>query len=59
MNLSEAAEVGRQGNFNDAVAVTRRDFLAGTVAAGIATGAGLGSIVLGTARASAARCASG
>jgi len=47
MNLSEAQKWVGKENFNDAIAVTRRDFLAGTVAAGIATGAGLGSIYFG------------
>ncbi len=47
MNLTpEQQKVGKE-NFNDAVAVTRRDFLSGTVAAGLATGAGLGSIYFG------------
>jgi hypothetical protein len=40
MNLTpEQQKVGKE-NFNEAVAVTRRDFLSGTVAAGLATGAG-------------------
>ncbi len=47
MNLSdEQKKIGKE-NFNDAVGVTRRDFLTGTVAAGLATGAGLGSIYFG------------
>ena len=47
MNLTpEQQKVGKE-NFDDAVAVTRRDFLSGTVAAGLATGAGLGSIYFG------------
>ncbi len=47
MNLSEEQKkIGKQ-NFDDAVGVTRRDFLTGTVAAGLATGAGLGSIYFG------------
>ena len=47
MNLTpEQQKVGKE-NFNEAVAVTRRDFLSGTVAAGLATGAGLGSIYFG------------
>ena len=47
MNLSEQQkQVGKQ-NFADAVAITRRDFLGGAVAAGLATGAGLGSIYFG------------
>ena len=47
MNLSEAQKWVGKDNFVDAIAVTRRDFLTGTVAAGIATGAGLGSIYFG------------
>ena len=47
MNLSEAQKWVGKENFTDAIAVTRRDFLTGTVAAGIATGAGLGSIYFG------------
>ena len=47
MNLSEAQKWVGKENFADAIAVTRRDFLTGTVAAGIATGAGLGSIYFG------------
>ncbi len=47
MNLSEAQKWVGKENFTDAIAVTRRDFLTGTVAAGVATGAGLGSIYFG------------
>ena len=47
MNLSEPQKWVGKENFADAIAVTRRDFLTGTVAAGIATGAGLGSIYFG------------
>jgi predicted dehydrogenase len=47
MNLSEAQKWVGKENFTDAVGVTRRDFLTGTVAAGIASGAGLGSIYFG------------
>jgi predicted dehydrogenase len=47
MNLSEAQKAIGKDNFNDAIAVTRRDFLGGAVAAGVATGAGLGSIYFG------------
>ncbi|MFM8635353.1 MAG: Gfo/Idh/MocA family protein, partial [Planctomycetia bacterium] len=50
MNLTEQQKQIGKENFNDAVAVTRRDFLAGTVAAGVATGAGLGSIYFGYGR---------
>ncbi|MFM8379810.1 MAG: twin-arginine translocation signal domain-containing protein, partial [Planctomycetia bacterium] len=47
MNLSEAQKWVGKENFDDVVSVTRRDFLTGTVAAGIASGAGLGSIYFG------------
>jgi len=47
MNLSEPQKTIGKENFTDAVNITRRDFLTGTVAAGIATGAGLGSIYFG------------
>ena len=47
MNLTPEQKIIGQENFADAVAVTRRDFLSGTVAAGLATGAGLGSIYFG------------
>ena len=47
MNLSEEQKKIGKENFNDAISVTRRDFLTGTVAAGLATGAGLGSIYFG------------
>ena len=47
MNLTvQQKQIGKE-NFDEAVAITRRDFLAGTVAAGVATGAGLGSIYFG------------
>jgi len=47
MNLSEPQKTIGKENFTDAVNITRRDFLTGTLAAGIATGAGLGSIYFG------------
>ncbi|MFM9196947.1 MAG: Gfo/Idh/MocA family oxidoreductase [Planctomycetia bacterium] len=47
MNLSEAQKTIGKENFADAVSITRRDFLTGTLAAGLATGAGLGSIYFG------------
>ncbi|NDC52953.1 MAG: gfo/Idh/MocA family oxidoreductase [Planctomycetia bacterium] len=50
MTLSEAQKQIGKENFSDAVAVTRRDFLTGAVAAGIASGAGLGSIYFGYGR---------
>ena len=47
MNLTpEQKEIGQE-NFSEAVDITRRDFLSGAVAAGLATGAGLGSIYFG------------
>jgi predicted dehydrogenase len=47
MNLSEPQKTIGKENFTDVVNITRRDFLTGTLAAGIATGAGLGSIYFG------------
>ncbi|MCE9632258.1 MAG: Gfo/Idh/MocA family oxidoreductase [Planctomycetia bacterium] len=47
MNLTEQQKTIGKENFNDVVAITRRDFLTGTVAAGLASGAGLGSIYFG------------
>ena len=47
MNLTEQQKQIGKENFADAVAITRRDFLGGAVAAGLATGAGLGSIYFG------------
>ena len=47
MNLTESQKLIGQENFSDAINVTRRDFLTGTLAAGLATGAGLGSLYFG------------
>ena len=47
MNLTEQQKAIGKEHFDDAVAITRRDFLTGTVAAGLASGAGLGSIYFG------------
>jgi len=47
MNLTEGQKTIGKENFSDVVAITRRDFLTGTLAAGLATGAGLGSIYFG------------
>ena len=47
MNLSEQQKRIGKENFADAVAISRRDFLGGAVAAGLASGAGLGSIYFG------------
>ena len=46
MNLSEQQKQIGKENFSDAVSITRRDFLAG-VTAGVAAGAGLGSLYFG------------
>ena len=43
----EAQKKIGKDNFDDVVGLTRRDFLTGTLAAGLATGAGLGSIYVG------------
>lgn len=50
MNLTESEKATGKENFTDVVNVTRRDFLTGTLAAGLATGAGLGSIYFGYGR---------
>jgi predicted dehydrogenase len=50
MNLSESQKSIGKENFSDAISVTRRDFLTGTLAAGLASGAGLGSIYFGYGR---------
>jgi predicted dehydrogenase len=47
MNLTESEKWIGKENFDDAIGITRRDFLTGTLAAGLATGAGLGSIYFG------------
>jgi predicted dehydrogenase len=47
MNLTEQQKQIGKENFADAVSITRRDFLGGAVAAGLASGAGLGSIYFG------------
>ena len=47
MNLTEQQKAIGKENFTDAGNITRRDFLAGTVAAGLASGVGLGSIYFG------------
>jgi predicted dehydrogenase len=47
MNLTEAQKTIGKENFADVVNITRRDFLTGTLAAGLASGAGLGSIYFG------------
>ncbi|MEI8227254.1 MAG: Gfo/Idh/MocA family oxidoreductase [Planctomycetota bacterium] len=47
MNLTEAQKWVGKDNFTDVVGVTRRDFLTGTLTAGLATGAGLGSLYFG------------
>ena len=50
MNLTEQQKAIGKENFDEAVAITRRDFLTGTVAAGVASGAGLGSLYFGYGR---------
>ncbi len=50
MNLSESQKSVGKENFTDAISVSRRDFLTGTLAAGLASGAGLGSIYFGYGR---------
>jgi predicted dehydrogenase len=47
MNLTESEKSIGKANFADAIEITRRDFLTGTLAAGLASGAGLGSIYFG------------
>ena len=47
MNLTEPQKAVGKENFTDVINVTRRDFLTGTLAAGLASGAGLGSIYFG------------
>ncbi len=47
MNLTEEQKAIGKENFADVINITRRDFLTGTLAAGLATGAGLGSIYFG------------
>jgi predicted dehydrogenase len=47
MNLTESEKWIGKENFDAAIGITRRDFLTGTLAAGLATGAGLGSIYFG------------
>jgi len=47
MNLTESEKWIGKENFDDAISITRRDFLTGTLAAGLATGAGLGSLYFG------------
>ncbi|MFM9026207.1 MAG: Gfo/Idh/MocA family protein [Planctomycetaceae bacterium] len=47
MNLTESQKQVGKENFADAVAITRRDFLAGAAAAGVGAGVGLGSFYFG------------
>ena len=58
MNLSpEEKAVGKE-NFQNAIGVTRRDFLKTGIAAGAVSGAGLGAMYFGYETPSAIRCAS-
>ncbi|RLS32365.1 MAG: gfo/Idh/MocA family oxidoreductase [Planctomycetota bacterium] len=50
MNLSEDQKRIGKDNFSDVIGMTRRDFLTGTLAAGVASGAGLGSLYFGYGR---------
>jgi predicted dehydrogenase len=50
MHLNDQQKAIGKENFSDAIAVTRRDFLTGTVAAGVASGVGLGSLYFGYGR---------
>jgi predicted dehydrogenase len=50
MNLTDSQKSIGKENFADVISVTRRDFLTGTLAAGIASGAGLGSLYFGYGR---------
>ncbi len=50
MNLTESQKQIGKDNFRDVVEITRRDFLGGTVAAGLASGVGLGSLYFGYGR---------
>jgi len=50
MNLSDQQKAIGRENFSDAISISRRDFLTGSVAAGVASGAGLGSIYFGYGR---------
>ena len=47
MNLSAEEKALGKENFNQAIGTTRRDFLMGTLATGVTTGAGLGSMYYG------------
>ena len=50
MNLTDSQKWIGKENFSDAVGVTRREFITGTLAAGLASGAGLGSLYFGYGR---------
>jgi len=50
MNLTEQQKQIGKENFADTITMSRRDFLTGSVAAGVASGAGLGSIYFGYGR---------
>ena len=50
MYLSEQQKTIGKENFAEVIGVSRRDFLTGTLAAGVASGAGLGSLYFGYGR---------
>lgn len=50
MYLSEQQKTIGKENFSEVIGVSRRDFLTGTLAAGVASGAGLGSLYFGYGR---------
>ena len=47
MNLTPEEKAIGRGNYHDAIGFTRRDFLMGSLAAGVTSGAGLGAMYFG------------